>query len=135
MKKSRSNDWLVGAAILATMVLVVATTLFLQQADLGEKREGISARFRDAVAVIPMAMQAGVFLTPIAYSIAGAPDLLQAALWLNPVTGIMEAWRWAILDVAPSVPALLTSAAWTVVLPMIGWWVFSRLEIGFADYL
>lgn len=47
MKKSRSNDWLVGAAILATMVLVVATTLFLQQADLGEKREGISARFRD----------------------------------------------------------------------------------------
>jgi phospholipid/cholesterol/gamma-HCH transport system substrate-binding protein len=47
MKKSRSNDWLVGAAILATMVLVVIATMFLQQTDLGEKRLGISARFRD----------------------------------------------------------------------------------------
>ncbi len=47
MKKSRSNDWFVGLAILLTMVGVVAATLFLQQADLGEKRTGISARFRD----------------------------------------------------------------------------------------
>lgn len=47
MTKTRSNDWLVGIAIIATMVLVVAATLFLQQTDLGEKRTGISARFRD----------------------------------------------------------------------------------------
>jgi len=47
VKKSRSNDWFVGLAILLTMVGVVAATLFLQQADLGEKRTGISARFRD----------------------------------------------------------------------------------------
>ncbi|MDZ7592509.1 MAG: MlaD family protein [Rubrivivax sp.] len=47
MKKSHTNDWMVGAAILATMVLIVASTLFLQQADLGDKRQGISARFRD----------------------------------------------------------------------------------------
>lgn len=47
MKKSRSNDWFVGLAIVLTVVGVVAATLFLQQADLGEKRTGISARFRD----------------------------------------------------------------------------------------
>jgi lipopolysaccharide transport system permease protein len=96
---------------------------------------GVSARFRDAVAVIPMAMQAGVFLTPIAYSIAGAPHLLQVALWLNPVTGLMEAWRWSMLGVSPSIPALLTCAGWSILLPFVGWRVFSRLEIGFADYL
>ncbi len=45
--KTRSNDWLVGAAIIATMVLVVAATMFLQQADLGEQRQEVSARFRD----------------------------------------------------------------------------------------
>jgi len=38
---------MVGLAILGAMVLVVASTLYLQQADLGEKRTGISARFRD----------------------------------------------------------------------------------------
>jgi phospholipid/cholesterol/gamma-HCH transport system substrate-binding protein len=47
VKKSHTNDWMVGAAILATMVLIVASTLFLQQADLGDKRQTISARFRD----------------------------------------------------------------------------------------
>lgn len=45
--KKRSNDWLVGISIIATMVLVVAATLFLQQADIGEKRKGVDARFRD----------------------------------------------------------------------------------------
>jgi lipopolysaccharide transport system permease protein len=96
---------------------------------------GISTRFRDAVAIVPMLMQAGVFLTPIAYSIKGAPHLLQAVLWLNPVTGMMEAWRWSMLGVAPSGAALASCAVWTLILPLIGWWTFSRLEIGFADYL
>ncbi len=47
MTKKRSNDWLVGVAIIATAVLVVAATLFLQQADIGERRLEVSARFRD----------------------------------------------------------------------------------------
>ncbi len=47
MKKSRSNDWFVGLAIVLTMVGIVAATLFLQQTDLGKKREGVVARFRD----------------------------------------------------------------------------------------
>ncbi|MHB1297724.1 MAG: MlaD family protein [Gemmatimonadaceae bacterium] len=45
--KKRSNDWLVGAAILAAGTLVVVATLWLQQSDIGKKREGFSARFRD----------------------------------------------------------------------------------------
>lgn len=45
--KKRSNDWLVGAAIIATLVLVVASTLWLQQADIGGGRLAVSARFRD----------------------------------------------------------------------------------------
>ncbi len=45
--KQRSNDWIVGAVIIATMVLIVAATLFLQEADIGERRTGITARFRD----------------------------------------------------------------------------------------
>lgn len=47
MNKRRSNDWMVGAAIVVTLVLVVASTLWLQQADLGGERLGVTARFRD----------------------------------------------------------------------------------------
>lgn len=45
--KRRSNDWMVGAVVIGAMVLVVATTLWLQQADLGQRRLSITARFRD----------------------------------------------------------------------------------------
>ncbi len=45
--KKRSNDWIVGAVIILTMVGVVATTLWLQQADIGQRRLGVTARFRD----------------------------------------------------------------------------------------
>lgn len=45
--KTRSNDWIVGLTIVLTMVGIVAATLFLQQAELGRRREGVTARFRD----------------------------------------------------------------------------------------
>jgi lipopolysaccharide transport system permease protein len=95
----------------------------------------VSARFRDAVAVVPMLMQAGVFLTPIAYSIDSAPVALRVALSINPATGMMEAWRWAMLGVDPAASAIVICGVWTVVLAVVGWRVFSRLEVGFADYI
>ena len=45
--KQRSNDWLVGAAVLGGLVVVVASTLWLQRTDLGQQRQTVTARFRD----------------------------------------------------------------------------------------
>lgn len=45
--KTRSNDWLVGLTIVVTMIVVVVATLFLQQSELGRKRDTATARFRD----------------------------------------------------------------------------------------
>ncbi|MEX2182472.1 MAG: MlaD family protein [Gemmatimonadaceae bacterium] len=45
--KSRSNDWIVGGVVLGAMAVIIAATLFLQQTDLGRKRESVTARFRD----------------------------------------------------------------------------------------
>ena len=45
--KQRSNDWIVGAVIIVSMLGIVASTLYLQQADIGQKRSDVSARFRD----------------------------------------------------------------------------------------
>lgn len=43
----RSNDWLVGATVLGGMAMIVAATLWLQQAELGQERASVTARFRD----------------------------------------------------------------------------------------
>lgn len=45
--KSRSNDWIVGLTIILVMAGIVAATLFLQQAELGRKRDTVTAHFRD----------------------------------------------------------------------------------------
>lgn len=43
----RKSDWIVGAVVFGTMMVLIAGTMYLQQADLGARRRSISARFRD----------------------------------------------------------------------------------------
>ena len=43
----RKNDWVVGLTVLGTMLVLIAGTMYLQQADLGTRRTAVSARFRD----------------------------------------------------------------------------------------
>lgn len=95
----------------------------------------LATRFRDAIAVIPMLMQAGAFVSPVGYSIQSAPAGLEAALWANPMTGMLEAWRWAVLGISPVGGAIAVCAAETIVLVLGGWWVFARLETRLADFL
>lgn len=45
--RKRSNDWIVGAVVLVTMVAIVAATMWLQQVDFGARRSSATARFRD----------------------------------------------------------------------------------------
>jgi ABC-type polysaccharide/polyol phosphate export permease len=106
------------------MVFVGGVTLFMA---------AISVRFRDLLAVIPLMIQAGLFVTPVGYPIAGAPDNIKILLSLNPASGLIEAWRWVVLDVSPDLSIIASGIAWTVVLSLVGWWVFTRLEVTFAD--
>jgi len=95
----------------------------------------VAARFRDAIAVVPMLLQAGLFLSPVGYPIDSVSGALEVALSLNPLSGIIEAARWAVLGTDPAALPLVAGAAWTLVLGVIGWRAFGRLETGFADYL
>jgi lipopolysaccharide transport system permease protein len=96
----------------------------------------ISARFRDTVSAMPLIIQAGIFITPVGYSLEGAPANIHTLLLLNPVTGLIEAWRWCVLDLAdPELTAIAISGAWTVLLLGFGWRLFGRMEVNFADYV
>lgn len=96
----------------------------------------LAARFRDVIAILPMVIQAGIFVTPVGYGLSGVPSHIKTLLILNPATGIIETWRWAFVALPnPNVVAIVVAGVWTVVLAIGGWYVFGRMEVDFADYV
>jgi ABC-type polysaccharide/polyol phosphate export permease len=96
----------------------------------------LSVRFRDTISALPLVIQAGIFVSPVAYGLEGAPSNIHTLLLLNPVSGLIESWRWCLLDLPnPSVAAIAIAGVWTVVLVLAGWRVFGRMEVQFADYV
>jgi len=96
----------------------------------------MAARYRDTVSIIPLIVQAGIFVTPVGYGLRGAPSNIHVLLAINPVSGIIEAWRWCVIDLPhPQVGVIAAGIAWTVVLVAAGWRVFGRMEVDFADYV
>jgi lipopolysaccharide transport system permease protein len=94
----------------------------------------LAARFRDVVAFAPLVVTAGIFLTPVGYPL-NASDQIATVLSFNPVSGLIEAWRWSLLGISPDLFAVGVGAGWTVALVLFGWYVFGRMETRFADYV
>jgi lipopolysaccharide transport system permease protein len=95
----------------------------------------IAVRYRDIVAVMPLVVQAGLFVTPVGYPIEGAPANIKVLLTLNPVSGLIEVWRWGITGTAADLTVVAIGVGWTVALAVLGWQVFTRLEVHFSDVI
>jgi lipopolysaccharide transport system permease protein len=94
----------------------------------------LGARFRDAVALAPLVVQAGIFLTPVGYPLEAAGSFAKV-LAFNPVSGVIEGWRWSLLGIAPDGFAIGVGLAETVAVALLGWYVFGRMETRFSDYV
>ena len=84
---------------------------------------------------MPTIVQFWMFATPIAYpSSLIENDLLRTLYGLNPMTGVIEGFRWALLntDTAPG-PILIVSTLAAVALLVSGAYYFRRMEKTFAD--
>lgn len=91
------------------------------------------ARFRDVGSTVPFVFQAGLFLSPVAYPLSEVPGALRTVMELNPISGVVEAWRWSLLGTEPSTLAIVAGLGWTVGLLTLGWAIFARAEVRFAD--
>jgi homopolymeric O-antigen transport system permease protein len=94
----------------------------------------LNVRFRDVKYVVPFITQFWMFATPIAY-----PSSLLSPKWrpfygLNPMVGVVEGFRWALLDTktAPG-PIIIVSCVAAVALLIGGAYYFRRMERLFAD--
>ena len=123
-----------GLPVQALLVPVLALWLLVFTFGVTLLIAGTAARFRDTVSLMPLIVQAGIFVTPVGYSLAGAPAHLKSLLMFNPVSGIIEAWRWSVFGLAhPNLGAIGVALGMTALLCVAGWLVFTRLETEFAD--
>jgi lipopolysaccharide transport system permease protein len=93
----------------------------------------ITVRARDVLSVMPFMLQVGLFLSPVAYGTAHLSPVLVDVLSINPLTGLLDAWRWCLLGVPPSTTAVIISLVLTGLGIAIGWRLFARIEVRIAD--
>lgn len=115
---------IVPALFVWMIVLVGAFALFLS---------ALSVRARDMLSVLPFLLQVTLFLCPIAYNTAQLSPVLRTLIAINPLTGLIDVWRWAILGVSPSMTAVVISLGVTTVGALMAWRMFARLEVRMAD--
>jgi ABC-type polysaccharide/polyol phosphate export permease len=126
--------WHVPAQVILVPLLILWVFVFTLGVTL--LVSAVAARFRDTVSLMPLIIQAGIFVSPVGYGLEGAPKNIQALLILNPVSGLIEAFRWAVLGLPdPNMTAIAFAAGWTLVGAVAGWWIFGRMEVEFADYV
>jgi lipopolysaccharide transport system permease protein len=96
----------------------------------------MNVQFRDVRYTIPFLIQAWLFLTPIVYPSSSIPEPWRTVYGINPMAGVVEGFRWALLgtDTAPG-PMIVVSAAVALVLFISGAFYFRRMEQSFADVL
>jgi lipopolysaccharide transport system permease protein len=94
----------------------------------------MNAQFRDIRYAIPFIIQVWFFLTPIVYSSSMLPEPWRTLYGINPMAGVVEGFRWALLgtDTQPGSIVLL-SAVVAVILFISGAYYFRRMERTFAD--
>jgi lipopolysaccharide transport system permease protein len=94
----------------------------------------LNVEFRDVRYVIPFVTQFWMFATPIAYPSSLLPHPWRELYGLNPMVGVVEGFRWALLgtDAAPG-PIVLASAIAAIAILGSGAFYFRRMERTFAD--
>lgn len=125
-----------GLPVQALLLPVLVLWLFAMTLAFSLLLGALTARFRDMSTMLPLLIQAGIFVSPVGYSLQGSPSNIHTLLTLNPVSGLIEAWRWAILDLPGTEwTAIYVAIGWTLVLGFVGWRSFARLEVEFADFV
>ena len=94
----------------------------------------LNVEYRDVRYTIPFLTQFWMFATPIAYSASLVPEQWRWLYSLNPMTGVVEGFRWAVLGKEGfSLPFFLVSLGVVMVLFIGGLAYFRKMEDRFAD--
>lgn len=94
----------------------------------------MNAMYRDIRYTIPFLVQFWMFITPVAYPASMVPEKWRWAYGLNPMTGVVEGFRWAMIGKTDfPLVYMCVSVPIAVVLLISGMYYFKRVERSFAD--
>ena len=141
-------DFLIAFAVLIVMMLyysllptlnVLWLPLFFLLAmvtslGVGLWLSALNVEYRDVRFIVPFITQFWLFVTPIAYPSSLLPEPWHTLYGLNPMVGVVEGFRWALLGTktAPG-PIIAVSSAAAIVILITGAFYFRRMEKTFAD--
>ncbi len=114
--------WLFFAILLSMGVGLMAAALLV--------------RYRDVGYILPVATQLLMYVSPIAYSVSAVPAKWRFIYFLNPVTGLLEAFRWSLLNHGSFPwPFVLYAVVISSLIFLAGAMMFKRMERTFVDVI
>jgi lipopolysaccharide transport system permease protein len=111
------------------LLLAIVTSL-----GVGLWLSALNVIYRDINYVLPFIINFWLFITPVAYPASMIPERWQLIYALNPMTGVVEGFRWALLGTtsAPG-PMVAVSSLISIIILITGLYYFRRMERTFAD--
>lgn len=96
----------------------------------------MNVKYRDIKYIVPMVIQFGMYLSPVAYTSSVIPDGLKLLYSINPLVGVIEGVRWCIIPSAEIyLPALVMSILISFIGLILGIRFFTKFEDTFADLM
>jgi lipopolysaccharide transport system permease protein len=145
---ARLMDFLIAASLVFILILLFRVPLFpagwvflplillIQLAlvvGLGLAAAALNIFYRDIQPMLTLVVQLWFYASPIIYPVTLVPERVRPFYFLNPMAGVLEAYRAVLLYETTPGPYLLISAAVAVVVLLGGYWFFKRVEFLFAD--
>ena len=111
--------------------------VFLASFGVGLVLSSLNVKFRDFRYIVPFIVQFGLYVSPVGFSSTIIPDKYRLLYSLNPMVGVIDGFRWAILggDFMIYWPGFLLSITVTMFFLIIGIGIFRNMEKSFADII
>jgi lipopolysaccharide transport system permease protein len=97
----------------------------------------LNVQYRDFRYIVPFIVQFGLYISPVGFSSNVVPEQWRFVYSLNPMVGVIDGFRWAILggDSTLYLPGFLLSLGLVFSLMFSGIWYFRKMERKFADVI
>jgi lipopolysaccharide transport system permease protein len=97
----------------------------------------LNVKYRDFRHIVPFIVQFGFYISPVAYSSTVVPAKWRLLYSLNPIVGVIDGFRWAILGGNSRIylPGFFLSLAVVALFLISGIWYFRKTERTFADVI
>lgn len=97
----------------------------------------LNVKYRDFRYIVPFIVQFGLYISPVGFSSTIVPEKWRFIYSLNPMVGVIDGFRWAILgkDFLLYIPGFILSLILVFLLLFSGIWFFRKMEKTFADVI